>query len=193
MYTSLINKISEIITPGQSDIDLIKNSFRFRTVNKWINLIEADSYAATAYYINSGYLRYYKVSPEGEEITIHLYSPGNFATSINSYFTGSKSEEILQTITDCELLEISKIQMEKLFSSSPRLILFEQKLMQSFLIEKEERIIDQITLSAQERFIKLLATDKGILQYVPSKYIASFLGIKPESLSRIKNQITNKC
>jgi hypothetical protein len=61
--------------------------------------------------------------------------------------------------------------------------------MEGFLIEKEQRIIDQISLTGQEKYLKLLETNSDIIQNVQVKYLASFLGLKPESLSRIKKQI----
>lgn len=63
-----------------------------------------------------------------------------------------------------------------------------RKLMESFLIEKEERIIDQLSLTAQMRYSKLLKCYPEIIQNVPVKYIASYIGIQPESLSRIRKK-----
>ena len=58
--------------------------------------------------------------------------------------------------------------------------------MESFLIEKEERIIDQLSLTAHDKYLKLLKDQPDIIQNVPMKYVASFIGIQPESLSRIR-------
>jgi CRP-like cAMP-binding protein len=95
----------------------------------------------------------------------------------------------MQTLTDCEMLSISKNDLEKLYSTNQKWQYFGRKLMENFLIEKEERIIDQISLSGQQKYQKLLETNPEIIQHVQVKYIASFLGLKPESLSRIKKQI----
>jgi hypothetical protein len=58
--------------------------------------------------------------------------------------------------------------------------------MEGFLVEKEERIIDQISLTAHDRYHKLMKNQPDIIQNVPVKYISSFIGIQPESLSRIR-------
>jgi len=60
--------------------------------------------------------------------------------------------------------------------------------MEGFLIEKEQRVIDQLSMTAQQRYAKLFEKERNIVQNVQVKYLASFLGIKPESLSRIKNK-----
>src|SRR5574344_1065535 len=101
----------------------------------------------------------------------------------------SRSKEELTCITDCRLFSISKTNLEILFSTNEKWGTFGRKLMETFLIEKEERIIDQISLTAQQRYIKLIETHPGIVQNVPIKLIASFIGVKPESLSRIRKQI----
>lgn len=79
--------------------------------------------------------------------------------------------------------------MEELYTTHPKWQQFGRELMEAFLIEKEERIIDQLSLTAQEKYAKLMQTTPDIIQNVPVKYIASFIGIQPESLSRIKKQI----
>lgn len=134
-------------------------------------------------------MKYYKLLDTSEELIIHLYTPNNFATSLNSFFLEEKSKEVLETITECELFSVSKSDLERLYSSGEKWQVFGRKLMESFLIEKEERIIEQISLTAQERYMKLLSTQPEVIQNIPVKQIASFIGIKPESLSRIRKQI----
>lgn len=189
MYKLIIDKISQYVSLTNEDIDLIQTFFHYRKVEKNTTIIEPDKKTPYAFFINSGYLRYFKVLDSGEELIIHLYTPDNFATSLNSFFLETKAEEELQTITDCELLYISREELEKLYSHSPKWERFGRKLMEAFLIEKEEKIIELLSLTAQEKYSKLLKLNPEIIQNVPVKYIASFIGIQPESLSRIKKQI----
>lgn len=188
-FLQLKKKISEIISLNQEDQELIETFFKHKKVEKNISLIEFGKPIGEAYFINTGYLRYYKTLDSGEELIIHLYAPNNFATSLNGFFSGSLSDEIMQTLTDCDLLYISKDDLEKMYSTSQKWQYFGRKLMEKFLIEKEQRIIDQLSLTGQQRYLKLLETNKDIIQHVQVKYLASFLGLQPESLSRIKKQI----
>jgi len=185
-HNRISKKISDYIPLDDEDTDLIGSFFKYETVEKGTTLVEAGKVTDKAFFILSGYLRYFKVVDSGEELVIHLYAPDNFATSLNSFFSGKKSEEVLQAITDCEILCISKADLEKLYSTNYKWQSFGRKLMESFLIEKEERIIDQISLPAHDRYLKLMKNQPDIIQNVPVKYIASFIGIKPESLSRIR-------
>ena len=187
--SQLKNKISEYIFLNQGDIELIESYFRIRTVGKGYTIIEIGKYANEAFFINSGYLRYFKVLNSGEELVIHLYAPNDFATSLNSFFLDELSEEELQTITPCDLVYITKSDLEKLYSTNQKWQYFGRKLMESFLIEKEQRIIDQLSLTGQQKYLKLFETNPDIIQNVHVKYLASFLGLQAESLSRIKKQI----
>lgn len=189
VYSQLKNVISELISLNREDNDLLETYFKIRTVGKNTTIIETGKQTNEAYFINSGYLRYYKTLDSGVELIIHLFSPNSFATSLNSFFVGSTSDEILQTITDCELLYISKENLERLFSTNQKWQYFGRKLMESFLIEKEQRIIDQISLTGQQKYLKLFKTTPDIIKNVQVKYLASFLGLQPESLSRIKKRI----
>lgn len=185
-YLKLREKISRFIDLEPQDLDLIEALFKTEFVAKGTSLIEAGKPTDKAFFILSGYLRYFKVLDSGEELVIHLYAPDNFATSLNSFFGGMRSTETLQAITDCEVLYITKQDLEKLYSTNDKWQSFGRKLMESFLIEKEERIIDQISLTAHDRYRKLQQNQPDIIQYVPVKYIASFIGVQPESLSRIR-------
>lgn len=185
----LKKRILDYISLNQGDYDLIESFFNFRTVERGTSIIEIGKYAHEVFFINSGYLKYFKVLDSGEELIVHIYAPDNFATSLNSFFLGKLSEEELQAITQCDLVYITKTDLEKLYSTNQKWQYFGRKLMESFLVEKEQKIIDQLSLNGQQKYLKLFETNPDIIQNVQVKYLASFLGIQPESLSRIKKQI----
>jgi len=189
MYKKLITKISSFITLTEEDIALVELLFEYRHCKKNEILINEGEYANSAYFVDSGYLRYYKIIDNGEEQTIHLVIPTHFATSLPSFLYNIKSEELLQSVVDSEVFLITRENLEKLYNTASKWQEFGRKLMEFFLMEKEQRLIDQLSLSAIERYKKLLDTDPQLIQNIPIQYIASFIGIKPESLSRIRKQI----
>ena len=121
-----------------------------------------------------------------EEIVIHLFAPNSFAASISSFFLGKNSEDALEAITDCEYIYITKTNLEKLYATHCKWESFGRQLMEHHLLEKEQRVIDQLSLTAHDRYLKIMNKHPEIIQNVPVKYIASFIGIQPESLSRIR-------
>lgn len=189
MYALLLNTIYGFIELQNEDISLIKSFFRERFVKKDTVLIDRGDVSDIVFFINTGFLRYYNISKAGEEQTIHLSSPGEFAASFSSFVSGTRSDEVLHAISDAELLFITRSNLEKFFESGMKWQRFGRKLMETLLLEKEKRIINQISMTAQERYIRLMETKPVIVQNVPIQYIASYIGIKPESLSRIRKQI----
>lgn len=189
MYEKLTGVIASLIQVQNNDLLTVKKLFKPAIVKKDTVLIGKGEYSNCVFFINSGYLRYFKLTDSGEEQTIHLQSAGQFAASFQSFVTNTKSEETLKAITDSELLCISKSDLEKLYQTDSKWEVFGRKMMEMLLLEKENRIIDQLSLSAQNRYKKLIETDPDLINTVPIQYIASYIGIKPESLSRIRKQI----
>ena len=185
-HSKLHEVISKYISLEQQDFDLIESFFKFETAARKTSIIKAGKQTDKLFFILSGYLKYFKILDSNEELIIHLYAPNSFATALSSFFLGKPSEETLETITDCEYLYISKSDLEKLYSTSCKWLVFGRKVTENHLIDKEKRIIDQLSLTAHDRYLKLMKNQPDIIQNVPVKYIASFLGIQPESLSRIR-------
>lgn len=189
MYTKLLTLISEIIPLEKEDEELIKTIFSPLKVKKDFILIDIGDIADTAFFVNSGYLRYFKYLETGEEQTIHLVSPGEFAASFCSFVENIASEEILHSVTETEILCVRKADLERLYESHMKWQMFGRKLMELLLLEKEKRIISLISLPAQERYLRIIERNPYLLQNVSVQYLASYIGIKPESLSRIRKQI----
>jgi len=188
-HSKLYDAVSSYITLEQQDAAVLKSLFKYASVTKGTSLIEAGKLTDKVFFTLSGYLRCFKMLDTAEELVVHLVGPGCAITTPSSFFLETKSTETLQAITDCELFYISKSDLEKLYSMDSKWQTFARKLMESTIIEKEERIIDQISLTAHERYLKLIQKHPDIVQNVPVKYIASYIGIQPESLSRIRKTI----
>jgi cAMP-binding proteins - catabolite gene activator and regulatory subunit of cAMP-dependent protein kinases len=141
IYSKLSNLISSHIDIKEEEMDLIKSFFKYESAAKGAFLIEVGCFTDKVFFILSGYLKYFKMTDAGDEVVIHLYA-SSFCNFIEQFFFRKKSEEKLQAITDCEYLYISRSDLEKLFSINQAWQSFGRKMMESFLIEKEERIID---------------------------------------------------
>ena len=181
--------ISSYVAVEQQDIAILESLLNYESVKKGTCLVEPGKSTDKMFFVLSGYLRTFRTLETAEEQVVHLSAPGCFITSINSFFLGAISKETLQAITDCEILYISKSDLEKLYSMDSKWQAFGRMLMEGILIGKEERIVDLLFLTAHEKYLKLIEQSPDIIQNVPVKYIASFIGIQPESLSRIRKTI----
>ena len=125
----------------------------------------------------------------GNENTTHINCPPGFISSYTSYTQQIPSDLNVECITDCELLRISRSNLDRLQQESSKMKDFSIAIFQQSLAYNEQRSRDLATLTAEQRYQKLLKEHPDILHHVPLQYIASFLGMKPESLSRIRRQI----
>ena len=106
-----------------------------------------------------------------------------------NYINKTSSNEFVESITDCELLRITNEDLTALTSKSEAMKDFSIVVLQESGLYNENRARELATLTAEQRYRKLIENYPEILHNVPIQYIASFLGMKPESLSRIRKKI----
>lgn len=192
MFDALYQKITATIPLTLEDKTLGEEYFESITAPKTKILARQGRPPSHLYFIKEGFLRLFYVNEKDVEVTTRISGPGEFITSYLSYIHQKPAKVSTQAITDVELLGVRTDGLQALIEKSMywkqfSLIIFEQA------IEKiEQRADDLATLTATERYQKLLLYYPSILQQVPIQYIASFLGMKPESLSRIRKKILEK-
>lgn len=191
MISKLLYFISAKVKLTDRDTELCKRYFEAVSFPKNSVIEEDDKVPKYLYYIVSGYLRLYHYNESGEEVTTHINCPPGFFTSYSNFISQQKSNEKVECITACELLRITKDDLDSLTSESPAIKDFSIIIFQQSIAYNENRSRELAVLSAEQRYRKLMAQQPSILKYVPIAQIASFLGMKPESLSRIRKKIIN--
>lgn len=189
MHASLLHLISKHIKLSESEKDSCIYYFEPITVAKNSILEEKGEIPRYLYFIISGYVRLFHFNSKGNQVTTHLNCPPGFITSYMNFTYQKKSDESLECITDCELLRIKKEDLDLLIQQLPNFKSFSLKIFEESLAYNETRAQELATLTAEERYLKLIENYPAILQHVPVQYIASFLGMNPKSLSRIRKQI----
>jgi CRP/FNR family transcriptional regulator, anaerobic regulatory protein len=154
-------------------------------------LEEQDKIPEYLYFINSGFMRLFYYDQNGEEQTTFLCSQNGFIASFSSLINQTKATENVECITDCELLKISFKDAKQLVDKSAIfknffLVMFEKSISLATL-----RANDLASLNADQRYQKMIDQQAHFIHNIPLQYIASYLGIKPQSLSRIRKQIIN--
>jgi len=187
-HKKLIRFVEGNVPVDRLDIGLIENYFEPVTVKKNVLLERENKIANHLYFINSGFVRVFHLE-NGEEITTHINCQLNFITSFNSFITATTAEENVETITPCSLLRISRKNLDALYQQSEKWTKFCKNIYEQSLAFNEQRMKDILTLPAERRYLKLIAMQPEIIRNVPLQYIASYIGIKPASLSRIRRQV----
>ncbi len=188
VYDKLLTSLVEMANIDRFDIELVQKVFEPIEARKGQVLEQPGRTVKYLYFVNSGFVRVYYFR-DGDEVTGFINCPHGFMTSFHSFITGTQSHEFVECITDCSLLRITKKDLDTLYRHSQKWAEIGRVIYEKSLAYNEQRTKDILTLSAEQRYLKLMAEQPDILQNVPLQYIASFIGIKPESLSRIRRQI----
>ncbi len=139
------------------------------------------------YYVESGTLRIF-IQDEAEEHTIRFGYKGNIVVALDSFITGNPSVFYIQALKSCQLKVMPKSNFEKFLQYDPDHVMMWTKLMEGLVYQQLEREIDLLTSSPTERYKRVLKRSPNLFQEVPNKYIASYLRMTPETISRIKKK-----
>ena len=137
-------------------------------------------------FIKTGMLRIFYPNDKGEDTTCYFSLPNEFVTSFSSFTTQKLSTENIQAILPTELFVINKQDLELLYRKIPAAQEFGRKAAENLAIIMEKRISLFLTNTADERYQYLLLQNPILIQKVPLQYLASYLGISPQHLSRLR-------
>jgi CRP-like cAMP-binding protein len=185
---NLINYIQSRVSLTQNDIDLIKNHFVTEEVPAQSNLLKAGRVERYIYFLDTGIVKGYQ-NIDGKIIVQHLVAEQDFFTSLDSFMTETPSLDYYETITDCSLIKISKPDFDILQKETKFWTIFVKEVTNEHLSCKLERVKDFQILTAKERYLKFISQYPELALNVSIDNIASFLGMEPQSLSRIRKQI----
>jgi CRP-like cAMP-binding protein len=179
--------IQSKITIRESDLDTILGSFKLKQVKKGQLILKRGQIAYQYLYIRSGALRFFFDGPD-EQVTAWVVFQNEFFTEISSLSPQKPTRFNIEAIEDTELLYIDKPEMDNLYKQIPAWQEFGRITWEAMAVRMIDQIISFQTLSAEERYLEFLAKSE-LIQRVPVKQIASYLGITPNALSRIRKNI----
>ncbi|MEY8759034.1 Crp/Fnr family transcriptional regulator [Chryseobacterium tongliaoense] len=189
MHDQLIQLISKNVKLSDLERDLYIQYFEPVLYPKNRLIEEEGKIPQYLYFVVSGFVRLFHYNDKGDEVTTHINCPPGFITSYSHFADQSQSDENLECITGCELLRITKNDLDLLTQQSPAFKDFSFLVFQQSLSYNEKRAKELATLTAEQRYLKLMEEHPELLHNVPMQYIASFLGMNPKSLSRIRKNI----
>ena len=146
---------------------------------------DVDKYIA---FVAKGCLRLYSVDDKGEEHIVQFAIEDWWISDPYSFLTGQPTIYNIDALEDSELLLLTKESQEQLCLDIPKFERFFRLLLQDKLVAMQRRITQSISASAEERYLQFLKSYPTIVQRVPQAHIASYLGITPQSLSRIRKE-----
>ena len=156
--------------------------------NKGDFILEQGKVEKHISFLSHGMIRAFQNQDEGEITLDFRFSP-NLITAYTSYISEKPTDISIQALKDSVVLKIHKSVIEKLYVKHHQFETMGRLIAESFYLRRIEREVQLLTSSAEERYVKLLSTHPEYIQHIPVKYLATYLGIHPKSLSRIRAKI----
>jgi CRP-like cAMP-binding protein len=178
------------LTPQEQELFLSKTEtkqYKAKTV-----LLHAGEICKHSYFVNSGVLRSFNINDNIVEHTMSFACSSWWIGDMYSLLSQKPGTLFIQVIEDAEVVLLPKENQEILYQEIPKLERFFRILIENSLVANQERLMDNLSLSAEERFEKFCSKHRDLIQKVPQKQIASYLGVTPEFFSKMKHKLLRK-
>jgi CRP-like cAMP-binding protein len=186
--TTLSDNISQLISLTTDEKVIVENAFKHIKISKgdlWVKEGKVCDYVA---FVQTGKLRVFYNDDSGNEVTCYFVMPDNFISSFTSFLTNTPTTENISAIEDTNLMTISKKELESLSDSIPKIHILRRIIAENLFITMEKRIAMLQSQTANERYERMIKENPDIILSVPLQYTASFLGITPQHLSRLRKK-----
>jgi CRP-like cAMP-binding protein len=189
MFELLLQSIEEKISISKEEFDFCKTLFIPKKLRKKQYLLQEGDVCRYTAFVEKGMLRTFTVDEKGNEPILQFSMEGWWIADLYSFLTEECSIYNIEALEECELLLITKENWEILLAKVPAFERYFRLLIQNNLIATQRRLMSSLSESAEEKYTKLINNFPGCIQRVPQHMIASYLGITPETLSRIRAQM----
>jgi CRP-like cAMP-binding protein len=189
MFEQLFKSIDQRIQFSEKEKEACKTFFTPKKLRKKQFLLHAGDVCKANAFVEKGILRSYTVDDKGTEHIIQFASEGWWISDLYSFLTGETSDYYIEALEDCEVLLLSRSHSEELLSALPKFESYQRLLLQGAYIAMQRRISSSLNQTAEDKYLSFIAAYPDIMQRVPQHMVASYLGITPETLSRIRKQL----
>lgn len=192
MENLLIQNITKHVQLTKEEEHIVLDAFSEAQYKAKTVLIKPGDEAHFTYFVLKGILRSYTIDDNGNAHILSFATPGWWVTDMYSYLTGKQAIMYIDVMEDCEVLIIQKKEVERLYREVPKLERFFRILTENNLIANQQRVLDKMALTAEERYEKFAKKYHEVMHCLPQKYIASYIGVTPEFFSKMKSKLLRK-
>ena len=173
---------------SDEEMELVLSHFKEKNIKRKTTVLPAGKVAQEVYFIIKGCMRLY-YEKDGVDISAFFFTENMFAGAYDSFTSRQKSRHSIETIEDCHVLSITYKSMQALYRELPKMNEFVRKVLEVRFFVLHQLYSSQILDSPEEPYINLLKERPDLLHRLPQHQIATYLGITPVSLSRIRNRV----
>jgi CRP-like cAMP-binding protein len=191
-FDLILKNIFKHINLNKDEVDYFTSLLIHKKVARKTILLHEGQACKYLSYVHSGALRAYHIDKDGKESTIMFAVADWWVTDMYCFLNNKPAMMFIETIADSIIYQISKTNFDKLFSDIPKFERFFRILMQNAYTREQLRIIENLSLTAEERYNSFVKKYPHIAEAVTQKQIASYLGVTPEFLSTIRKEKISK-
>lgn len=189
MFDTIHRNIAKHIDLTKEEFDYFTSQLKTKRLRKKQFLLEEGDVCRYECFVNSGCLRQYYLDKNGQEHIIQFAISDWWIGDQSSLLTGKPSRYFIDALEDSHVLLIDKSSLDDLYNKVPKFERFFRIAFQSSYVALQNRILANLSQTAKERYLDFHNNYAAIEQKVPQHQVASYLGIKPESLSRLRKQL----
>lgn len=188
----IIQNMEKIISLTDEEKELILSKIELRNYKAKTVILHAGEICKHSYFVKSGILRSFNINDNIVEHVLQFACEDWWIGDMYSLISQKPGNLYIEVNEDAELALLSKENQEELYHKIPKLERFFRILTENSLVAHQERLMDNLSLTAEERFEKFCSKYPSLIQKVPQKQIASYIGVTPEFFSKMKAKLLRK-
>lgn len=162
-------------------------SYKAKTI-----LLKEGEVCTYSFFVTKGILRSYTIDENGVEHVVSFACPGWWIADMYSYLSQRPGQLYIEVNEDAEVILLSKENQEQLYHDIPKTERFFRILIENSLVANQQRLIDNLTFTAEARYDKFSKKYAALIHFLPQKQIASYIGVTPEFFSKMKARLLKK-
>ncbi len=192
MFSLIDQHVNKYTRTSQRDLDILHSLLQQKSIPKKTLMLKEGEICRFECFINKGCIRSYYIDDKGEEITLQFAIEGWWVSDIASFNEQKHSRMFIETLEPCEVLLLTPDTKEQLLQQAPCYERVFRILVQRNLAHVQERLFRTIATTATEKYLDFINRYPAIPQRVPQHYIASYLGVSAEFLSKVRTRLAKK-
>ena len=190
--TKLKKFLATNLSVDEKEISPLLENCKIKSIRKDVFLLRPGDYCKHTFFVENGLLRQYSIDEKGKEHTISFAPENWFVTDRESVYFNQPSAYYIQALEDSTFTIVDENLIQILTDKIQPFTEFNNKLLHNHIRQLQNRINLLLSASAEERYLKFIEMYPDILLRVPQTMVASYLGITPESLSRVRKELAQK-
>jgi CRP-like cAMP-binding protein len=188
MFQNINAYVLRCVSLSARELEHFNSLLQYKVIPKKTILLQAGNICNFEAYVIKGCIREYYIDSNGAELTLQFAVEDWWVSDITSFEDQKVSNMYIETLEDCELLMLSRQAKEQLLAKVPKLERMFRLMIQRHLSVVQSRLFKTVTQPGIEKYLEFIKRYPTIPQRVPQHYIASYLGMSPEFLSKLRTR-----